>query len=70
MKGSERAGNTSDEDKAKGTGQRASLYTNQHGQFGLDILESRTLEGSERARYTSDGDKLKGTGQRASLYTN
>jgi hypothetical protein len=68
LKESERAKYTSDEDKAKSTGQKASLYVEQHGQSGLDILKSRTLKESERAKYTSDEDKAESIGQRASRH--
>ena len=68
MEGGRRAKYTSDGDEKEGTRAGASFYAGQHGQPGVDVLESRTMEGGRRARDTSDGDEKEGTRAGASRY--
>ena len=43
-------------------GAGASFHADQHGQPGVDVLESRTMEGGRRAGGASDGDEKEGVG--------
>ena len=46
-------------------GAGASRHADQHGQPGVDVLESRTMEGGRRAGGASDGDEKEGAGRRS-----
>jgi hypothetical protein len=52
----------------EGARKRASLHANQHGQPGVDVLESRAMEGGGRARSASNRDEEEGAGTGASLH--
>src|SRR2546423_14350573 len=43
----------------------ASFHADQHGQPGVDVLESRPMEGGRRAGGASDGDEKEGAGDGA-----
>jgi hypothetical protein len=49
---------------------RASLPADQHGQPGVDVLESRAIEEGGRAGNASDGDEEEDAGTGASLHAN
>src|SRR3984957_6426813 len=55
-----RAGGTSDGDEKEGAWRGTSFHADQHGQPGVDVLESRPMAGSRRARCASDGDEKEG----------
>src|SRR5947199_422365 len=64
MEGGRRAGRASDGDEKEGARRRASFHADQHGQPGVDVLESRAMEGGRRAMEggqravcASDGDE-------------
>src|SRR3954469_21910830 len=50
MEGGRRAGGESDGDEFEGVGAGASLHADQHGQSGVDVQESRTMEGGRSYR--------------------
>jgi hypothetical protein len=54
-KGREATG-VNNRDKEDSTWARVSLYTNQHGQPGINILESRIIDRSREAICVSGGD--------------
>jgi hypothetical protein len=45
MEGGRRAEDVSDRDEFKGVKAEASKYADQHGQPGVNVLESRAMEG-------------------------
>jgi Tetratricopeptide repeat len=76
-----RAGGASDRDEKEGAWGGASRHADQHGQPGVDVLESRPMAGGRRAGRASDGDEKEGAwggasrhadqhGQPASTYRN
>ena len=69
MEGGRRAVCASDGDEKEGAWRRASRHADQHGQPGVDVLESRPIEGGHRA----DGEvctvKDKGPRRQTSLYS-
>jgi hypothetical protein len=68
MEGGRRAGGASDGDEKEGVRAGASGHTDQHGEPGIDVLESRTMEGGRRAGRASDGDEFEGVRAGASFH--
>jgi hypothetical protein len=60
------AGGASDGDDGEGAWGGASRHADQHGQSGVDVLESRPMEGGGGAGGASDGDECKGAWRGAS----
>jgi len=52
----------------KGARLGASFHANQHGQPGVNVQESRTMEGGRRAGGASDGDEKEGARLGASTH--
>src|SRR2546423_9041644 len=66
MRGDRRAGGERYALAIEGAGAGASFHADQHGQPGVDVLESRTMEGGRRAGGASDGDEKEGARRGAS----
>lgn len=65
----QKAGNTSHGDKKEGIKTRTSSHAKQHCQFGINILESRTMEEGQKARSASHRDEKEDVKARVFIYT-
>jgi len=63
-----RVGRASDGDEKESAGSGASFDADQHGQLGIDVVESRPMDGGGRAGRASDGDEFEGAGSGASRH--
>ncbi len=59
MDGGGRAGGASDGNKKESAGSRASRHADQHGQPGINTMESRTVDGGGKAGGASNGNEFK-----------